>query len=211
MLCVLCFLIVVLAVLCCAELCCVIVVLYCAVLCDCCAVLCCVVLYCTVSVLCCVIVVNLSTHAERRTDGRADEWTDPQADRHTDRPLTNKTAGQRTELCTKHAFGKLLLKLSSYRTSVRDRLSMNEILDVASELSDELGKCRVKQEVVVPVLESVVVDDLFYTQRSIKPFFGDGTPLADLVSWLDAVAQCTKDRHTDGQRTDGRTSVEIDK
>ena len=140
----------------------------------------------------------------------------------------NKTAGQRTELCTKHAFGKLLLKLSSYKTSVRDRLSMNEILDVASELSNELGKCRVKQEVVVPVLESVVVDNLFYTQRSIKPFLGDGTPLADLVSWRDAaaarggsgrtqtavtqaVAQCTKDRHTDGQQTDGRTSVEIDK
>jgi hypothetical protein len=75
-----------------------------------------------------------------------------------------------------------------YRKSMDHGLSMNEILDIASELSDELGKCRMKQEVVVPVLETVDADDLFFTQNSIKSSFGDETPLGDLVSWLDAAA-----------------------
>ncbi len=64
----------------------------------------------------------------------------------------------------------------------------DEVLNIAYELSHELGKCKVKQDVVTPILESVVMDDLFYTQASIKASFGDRTPLGDLVSWLTACA-----------------------
>ena len=70
-----------------------------------------------------------------------------------------------------------------------EQISLSDLLDVASELSKELGKFKIKQEIIEPVLEDVIVDDLFYTQRSIKASFGYGAPLKDLVSWLNEAAE----------------------
>ncbi len=41
---------------------------------------------------------------------------------------------------------------------------------------------------MTPILKSVVMDDLFYTQASNGASVGDRTPLGDLVSWLTTCA-----------------------
>ena len=47
-----------------------------------------------------------------------------------------------------------------YRNSMSRGLSMDEILNVAFDLSATLSKCRIKQKVLEPVFEIVVADDL---------------------------------------------------
>ena len=67
-----------------------------------------------------------------------------------------------------------------------DALTTDDVPDVAAELSEGLGRIKLKQEMVESYKnkKDVFVNDLPYTQQSISPRFGFRASLQVLVSWL---------------------------